>query len=239
MDADKGQLRYASVLSLLIACALFLAARLIYLYVADPLRFPINTVKIAASYHHISHKELEAILEKHLDSSFFAIPISRLHSELSSLQWVNQAQVERIWPDILKITLVEKIPIAVWNKALLTNDGEVFNEGGASTDTELPQLSGPAKQHQQVLQVYKKLSKILSTYCLHTASLSLRENHAWELVLGNGVQLHLGKNDLETKITRFCKAYPAVFADKPEQLASVDLRYPRGMAVRWKNNTGR
>lgn len=239
MDADRGQLRYASVLSLLIACALFLAARLIYLYVADPLRFPINTVKIAASYHHISHKELETILEKHLDSSFFAISIARLHQELTSLQWVKQAQVERIWPDVLKITLVEKVPVASWNSALLTDEGEVFNEGGASPDAELPRLSGPIKQHQQVLQVYKKLSKILSTYGLQAASLSLRENHAWELTLGNGVQLHLGKNDLETKITRFCKAYPAVFADKPEQLASVDLRYPRGMAVRWKNNTGR
>lgn len=239
MDADRGQLRYASVLSLLIACALFLAARLIYLYVADPLRFPINTVKIAASYHHISHKELEAILEKHIDASFFAISISRLHGELSDLQWIKQAQVERIWPDILKITLVEKEPVAIWNTALITNEGEIFNEGGVSTDTALPQLSGPTKQQQQVLQVYKKMSKILSTYGLQAASLSLRENHAWELTLGNGVQLYLGKNDLETKITRFCKAYPAVFADKPEQLASVDLRYPRGMAVRWKNNTGR
>ena len=98
----------------------------------------------------------------------------------------------------------------------------------------MPHLSGPINQQQEVLQVYQKMSKILSMYGLVVASLELRKNHAWEMGLANGVQLRLGKRDLETRITRFCKAYPAVFADRVEQLASVDLRYPRGMAVQWK-----
>ena len=71
-------------------------------------------------------------------------------------------------------------------------------------------------------------------YGLHAASLQLRDNQAWELSLTNGVQLRLGKRDLEKRLLRFCKAYPVVFADKPEQLTSVDLRYARGMAVQWK-----
>lgn len=57
------------------------------------------------------------------------------------------------------------------------------------------------------------MSKILSIYGLHASSLELRDNHAWELGLDNGVQLRLGKRDLEKRISRFCKAYPAVFAE--------------------------
>ncbi|KTD52589.1 cell division protein FtsQ [Legionella quinlivanii] len=239
MDGEKGQLRYASVLSLLIACALFLAARLIYLFVADPERFPISTVKIAASYHHISHKQLEEVLEKYLNDSFFSLPVGRLHTELSAFEWTRQVHIERVWPDTLKITLVEKIPFAKWNDAMLTEDGEMFNEGNSQTDMLLPELSGPSNQYREVLQVYKKMSKILSIYGLHASSLELRDNHAWELGLDNGVQLRLGKRDLEKRILRFCKAYPAVFAEKSAQLASVDLRYPRGMAVQWKNEAGR
>ena len=49
----------------------------------------------------------------------------------------------------------------------------------------------------------------------------------------------MAKRDLEKRLLRFCRAYPAVFADKSEQLASVDLRYARGMAVQWKQQTGR
>ncbi|KTD07384.1 cell division protein FtsQ/DivIB [Legionella jamestowniensis] len=233
MDADTGKLRYASFLTLLIIVALFLAARLVYLYLADPKRFPISTVKIAASYHHITHKDLESVLTKYLNSSFFSLPVGKLYADLSAFDWSNKIQVERIWPDTLKIILVEKVPVATWNNAMITEKGELFNQGGR-LDTSLPHLSGPVNQQKEVLQVYKKMSKILSVYGLHAASLEWRDNRAWELTLANGVQLRLGKRDLETKIIRFCKAYPAVFAEKSEQLVSVDLRYPRGMAVQWK-----
>lgn len=234
MDADTGQMRYAGALTSLIMCALFLAAHLIYLYLAEPRRFPINTVKIAATYHHISHKQLEDILDNYVNSSFFSLPIARLHAELAALEWVHRVQIERIWPDILKITLAEKIPVAIWNNAMLTEEGEVFNQDGKLVEEMLPHLKGPSNQAQQVLQVYKKMSKILTIYGLHAALLEWRDNQAWELTLTNGVQLYLGKRFLDMRINRFCKAYPAVFADKSEQLASVDLRYPRGMAVQWK-----
>ncbi|CDZ75845.1 Cell division protein FtsQ [Legionella massiliensis] len=234
MDADSGRLRYASFLTVLIVAAFFLAARLIYLFVADPQRFPISTVKVVASYQHITHQDLETVLTDYLSSSFFTLSVRRLYADLANLDWTKNVQIERIWPDTLKITLIEKIPVATWNKALVTQGGEIFNEGGELSSSPLPHLSGPANQQKEVLQVYEKMSKILSIYGLHASALEWRDNHAWELTLANGVQLRLGKRDLDMRMTRFCKAYPAVFAERSEQLASVDLRYPRGMAVQWK-----
>jgi cell division protein FtsQ len=234
MDSESGELRYAGILSLLIACALFLAARVSYIYVADYQRFPINTIRITASYEHVTHKQLEKILDKYAEASFFSLPVSRLNAELATLAWVKKVQVERIWPDILKITIVEKIPIALWNNAWITEEGEVFGKFNAESSNYLSLLKGPNNQQLEVLQVYKKMSKILSIYGLQIASLELRDNHAWELILSNGVLLHLGKRDLEMRITRFCKAYPVIVGNRPEQLASVDLRYPRGLAVNWK-----
>ena len=83
------------------------------------------------------------------------------------------------------------------------------------------------------------MSKLLTSYGLTAASLKLRESQAWELSLTNGIMLRLGKRDLELRLQRFCRAYPVVFADKPDQLSSVDLRYARGMAVQWKQQSGR
>jgi len=234
MSTDTGQLRYTSLLTFLIVCALLLTARLGYLFLADASRFPINTVKIAANYQHITRKQLEQVLANHLNASFFSLSVHRLHNDLLSLEWTDRVYIERIWPDTLKITLKEKSPVAVWNDALMTADGELFNAGKEQTDSTLPRLSGPDQQQTDVLQIYRKLSKLLSMYGLHAASLQLRDNHAWELSLTNGIQLRLGKRDLEKRLQRFCRAYPVVFADKPEQLSSVDLRYARGMAVLWK-----
>ncbi len=54
------------------------------------------------------------------------------------------------------------------------------------------------------------------------------------LLINKDTKIYLGKKEIAARLTRFCKAYPAVFAEKADQLASVDLRYSRGMAVQWK-----
>jgi cell division protein FtsQ len=103
----------------------------------------------------------------------------------------------------------------------------------------MPRLKGPLSQQTEVLQVYEKLSKILTMYGLNATGLHLRDNQSWVLLMDNEVKIYLGKKELEARLLRFCKAYPAVFAQKADQLASVDLRYPRGMAVQWKQQTER
>ncbi|RUR13597.1 cell division protein FtsQ/DivIB [Legionella sp. km772] len=236
---DASGLRYACILSLLILSALVLAGRLLYLFIADAERFPITTIKVAASYDHITHKDLETILAKYVGASFFALPVGRLQDEFNNLNWIDTAYVERVWPDTLKIKLVEKKPVAIWGNSLMTQDGRLFNEGSIPSDLNVPHLDGPIEQQNEVLQVYEKLSKILSSYSLNASGLQLRENQTWVLSLVNGTKIYLGKKELEARLLRFCKAYPAVFAEKADQLASVDLRYPRGMAVQWKQQTGR
>ena len=234
MAVETGRLRDTGLLTLLFAVALILAARVVYLFLADPQRFPIQTVKIVANYQHITRKQLELVLSNYLDASFFSLPVRQLQAELLTLDWSDRVYIERTWPATLKITVVEKSPVAIWNDGLMTGEGELFNVGKEQTENTLPRLSGPDYQQMDVLQIYQKLSKLLATYGLHAASLQLRDNQAWELSLTNGVQLRLGKRDLDKRLLRFCRAYPVVFAEKQEQLKSVDLRYARGMAVQWK-----
>lgn len=167
------------------------------------------------------------------------MPVTRLQNELTELNWIDTASVERVWPDTLKIKLVEKTPVAIWGNSLMTADGRLFNEGEIPEGLAIPRLSGPISQQTEVLQVYEKLSKILSMYGLNATGLHLRENQSWMINLEHDVKIYLGKKELEERLLRFCKAYPAVFAQKAEQLASVDLRYPRGMAVRWKQQVER
>lgn len=238
----KRDWRYLSALFLLSLSALALTARVVYLYLADGQRFPINTVKITAPYQHVSRQELETILSSAMvNNSFFTLPVSQLRSNLKALPWTKDIQVERIWPDILKLNLVENNPVAEWNDGLLMENGAVFypKKQDGESQFDLPKLQGPRNQQEEVLQVYQKMSKILMNYGFYAASFEKRDNQAWELKLTNGIQLRLGKKEIEAKLIRFCKAYPAVFSDKSEHLVSVDLRYPRGMAVQWTNETGR
>ncbi|NCT56668.1 MAG: FtsQ-type POTRA domain-containing protein [Legionella sp.] len=237
---SAGQLPFSTRLACLIVCACLLAGRLVYVGVADAARFPVQTVQIEATYEHITRETLEAILSPHLKQSFLLLSTQQLKKELLALDWCKSVNVRRSWPGILKVTLNEHQPMAVWNHTYITSDGILFNQGkvmeGEYSGTY---LYGPKEQQHEVLQTYEKLSKLLLKYGLNIASLALRNNQAWELELTNGVTLRLGKQDLERRLQRFCRAYPAVFGDKPELLSSVDLRYARGMAVQWKQQTGK
>lgn len=239
MVEPARRLRDQFFLSMSVVCAVLLVARLAYIYLADPENYPINTFKIVANYQHITREQLETIFEKYTHDGFFSISVSRLKTDLSTLAWVDAIQVERIWPDTLKVKVEEKKPIAIWNHVLMTNDGQLFDLSPIEWQKEaaegnLPELSGPKDQQMDVLQMFQKLSKLSVSYSLRANSLALRDNQSWELGLANGVLLRLGKRDMELRLLRFCQAYPAVFADKIEQLLAVDLRYIHGMAAQWK-----
>jgi cell division protein FtsQ len=225
---------------LLVLFALGLASRLAYVALSNPAHFPIHTVKIDATYTHISRESLETILAPYMRESFFSLSTRALASALLALDWSEAVHVTRVWPDVLQVVLVEKKPVAVWNNAFVASDGTLFEQGNVAEGMfDGPYLYGPPTEQQEVLQTYAKLSKLLTMYGLGATSLHLRENHAWELVLTNGVKLRLGQKDLVQRLKRFCRAYPAVFGDKPELLSCVDLRYARGMAVQWKQPTGK
>lgn len=241
MAQSDRSMRDQFFLSMLVVCALLLVARLTYIYIANPVYYPINTFKIVATYQHITRQQLEQILEKYAQDGFFSISIHDLTKDLAALDWVNQVKIRRIWPDTLKIFVEEKKPIAIWNHVLMTQDGVLFDLNASEWQKEarenrLPNLTGPKDQQLEVLQMFQKLSKLSETYGLQTQSLALLDNQAWELGLSNGVKLRLGKKEIEKRLKRFCLAYPIVFGDKLERLSVVDLRYIHGMAAEWKDS---
>ncbi len=235
MNATLGQWRYFSVLIVLFISAVLLAARFVYWYMDDPQRFPINTIKITASYDHISQAEIARILNDVVASnSFFTLPMKKLYAKFAVLSWLDHVQIMRIWPDTLKVIISEEIPVALWNNAILTQNGKLLKANIANNNLILPTLIGPQYQQQKVLQIYKKMSKILKMHNLFIDTLKQYTNQSWEITLNNGIRLYLGNRDLKIRLIRFCKAYAAVISSKSKQLVSVNLCYPRGMAVQWE-----
>jgi len=65
----------------------------------------------------------------------------------------------------------------------------------------------------------------------------LTQRHAWQLRLGNGLHVMLGRDaDLaEARLRRFVETYPSVEKRKHDY---VDLRYPNGFALRVPDGNG-
>lgn len=221
-----------TIISLLL-CAFFLMGRLLYVYLGDPIRFPVHTIKVIANYKHITHGDLEAILSKYHEKSFFTFPLTELETELLTIPWTAQVNLERRWPDTIILTLREKQIIATWNGALLTNVGDSIQDKNALLESnQLPHLFGPQQNLQEVLATYKQINALLSKNNLKITTLVQRDNHAWEATLMNGIHLKLGKQAPLERAARFSKAYPLLI-ERGVPIASVDLRYAKGLAVKW------
>ena len=231
---EASRLKRTLIVLSLVTLSCFLFARLIYLYLSDTNRFPINTIKVVANYQHITRAQIELILSEYHTQSFYTLPVHQLYHQLTALSWVAQVDIERLFPDVIKITLKEKQPVAIWNDSILTDQGDSVT--GSTIRTEyptLPRLIGSPQDAKLMLNMYQKMSAFLAVNQLQIKRLERRENHAWIVTLTNGTQLKLGKQDTLERLQRFNRAY-LVLSEKPGQLVYVDLRYPKGMAVKWQ-----
>ena len=65
-------------------------------------------------------------------------------------------------------------------------------------------------------------------------SLSVDSRGAFDLELINGLQIKLGRDDIDHKIDRLAKIYLQQILPRRERIDRLDLRYSNGFAVAWK-----
>ena len=224
---------YIYRLGALIVIALTLVIHSIWLFLGDTEQFPINTIRIKAHYQCLNHKQLQTILEPHLHYSFVTLSLKKLQHDLQQHPCIKLASIKRSWPDKLIITLQEKKPLLRWNDALITEEGDLFTPYKTRDIPGLVQFNSVNAPQANTIKKYNNLSKILSDYGLSASIVNLSKNGDWEIVLNNSVVIYLGRQHIIKRITRFAKAYAALEAEQDTPPLSIDLRYSRGMAVKW------
>jgi len=238
METDIQYRSNSSRQIMLCIFALILLTRLALMLWSNANLFPINSLKIKSSYKFISRDQLQQILYPFMNQSFLSLSSQELAQAIRQNSWVDQVEVKKVWPDRVDIMVSERFPVAHWQDMLLTKQGVLFQPQQAQQIQTLPYFYGPKNQQLDVLHIYQKLSKLLKGQDLYIAAIRLRENQSWDLTLTNGVKIELGKNDIETRLNRFSNFYQKLFAAKFDQVSTVDLRYSKGMAVKWRKLDG-
>jgi len=104
----------------------------------------------------------------------------------------------------------------------------------AKTQEALPSFIGPAGTQAEVARRYARFSTIVAPLGTKVERVVLSARHAWQLRLGNGLHLALGRDPeaAELRLKSFVAAYPATLSAGARRYEYVDLRYPNGFAVR-------
>ena len=196
---------------------------------------PIAKISVEGDLSYVSQQAVQEHMEPFVSASFFSVDLPGLRHELEQMPWIASAQVRRIWPDQLLVRLEEHLPIARWgDEALLNNQGKAFAPKQQANYQHLPQLYGPKRAQQKVMQQYQMLSQMLRPLGFSVARLELRERGSWFLSTGQGIELLLGRDHLVEKMRRFTAIYDKALKEQQTNIARIDLRYANGLAVAWR-----
>lgn len=196
--------------------------------------FPIRTVRVFGA-NRVDHQEIQDLLLPVVNKSYFDINVEYIRDRLLQIPWVGDLNVRRVWPDQIEITVIERNAVARWNNAsLLSEAGDLFSPKRETYPLNVPKLIGPSGQQIIMLQYFKDINRLLLPLHAKISSLELTPYFTWKLTLNNGMMLQMGHKDILTRLDHFVKVYPKIVGPRVADVRYVDLRYPNGVAVRWK-----
>lgn len=195
---------------------------------------PIREIEIKAPFERVMADRIEAAAASELPAGFLSADLAAMQRKLAAIPWVDRVQIERRWPDTLRMTLTEQVAAARWGASgLLNTRGELFLAEARHVPAELPRLAGPEGMEAEVARRYREVHRRLLRQGMGVAALCVDERGAWRLALTNGVEIQLGRNDIEARIDRLVAVVTVLIASRPSEISYVDMRYSNGFAVGW------
>ena len=197
---------------------------------------PIQRVIVSGRLQRVSALDVERVVRTHLNGAgLVSVNLEQIGAGLRTLPWVDSAAVQRSWPRGLKIEIIEQVAVARWDDTgLLNARGQLFLTDAHFLPPELPQLAGPAGSQSEVTARYLATQGRLTELGLRLVALQLDERGAWNMTLDNGVQVRLGRQQIDARFERFVLVAAQLVNQRAADIAYVDLRYGNGFAVGWK-----
>ncbi len=163
------------------------------------------------------------------------VNLAAVRERVEALPWVRQAEVRRLWPHALAITVRLERPVVRWGAASLMDDAaRIFTPASVDGYKDLPAISGPPADAAELLRDWMQASALLAPSGLRVSALNENARGEVRIVLADGVRIELGRDMPRAKLARFVTVAAPALGTALARAATVDMRYPNGFAVGWK-----
>ncbi|WP_225780980.1 cell division protein FtsQ/DivIB [Xenophilus sp. Marseille-Q4582] len=231
---------------LLALCGLMLLAAAGWWVLRQPF-FPLAAIKVDGDVAHNNAATLRANVAPQLAGNFFTVDLQNARKAFESVPWVRKAVVRREFPNRLRATLTEHVPVAFWGtedqSAMVNTFGEVFEANTAEASDELPRLIGPDDQSGHVLGMFRELQPLFAASELGLDQLVLSQRGSWQATLDSGAVIELGRgnsDEVAARARRFLTSVRQVAAQYNrgvDAVESADLRHNDAYALRLRGVT--
>lgn len=195
---------------------------------------PIRAIQLGGSFENLDQAEVEQALQQYLGQGFFSLDIHQLQQLLHQKSWTESVSVRRIWPDKLRVTIIEKQPVARWDEGHLLSDTASVYPADTTLFAHLPIVHAASHRPQWALHRFYALQARFDSVDERLLALRVDSRGALDVELINGLKIKLGQQDIDRKIDRLVSIYLEQILPRREQIRRLDLRYSNGFAVAWK-----
>lgn len=193
---------------------------------------------------HISKPIVKQQVLETVQGNFFSVKLEDVKHGFESMPWVRHANVRRVWPNGLIVSIEEQKPLGTWggvdSHTLMNIHGEIF--AGRVTEVgdgvQLIDFNGPDDAGKEVMRLYERANAWFKPWNAEVKSLTLSERYAWHVKLSNGMKIEFGRDEessdktlTEDRVARLFKYWPQVQEKWANRIDAIDLRYANGFAV--------
>ena len=193
---------------------------------------------------HINRPVVKQQVLETVQGNFFSVRLEDVKRGFESMPWVRHANVRRVWPNGLIVSIEEQKPFGTWGGAdshtLMNTHGELF--AGRVSDVgdgvELIDFYGPEDASKEVMRLYERANAWFKPWNAEVKSLTLSERYAWHVKLSNSMKVEFGRDEensdktlTEDRVARLFKYWPQVQEKWANRVDAIDLRYANGFAV--------
>jgi cell division protein FtsQ len=193
---------------------------------------------------HINKPVVKQQVLETVQGNFFSVRLEDVKRGFESMPWVRHANVRRVWPNGLIVSIEEQKPFGTWGGAeshkLMNTHGEIFagRVSEVSDEIHLLEFHGPEDASKEVMRLYEKANAWFKPWNAEVKSLTLSERYAWHVKLSNGMKIEFGRDEensdktlTEDRVARLFKYWPQVQEKWANRVDAIDLRYANGFAV--------
>lgn len=181
---------------------------------------------------HTPQETLLKIANLKIGMPILGVDLRELHAKIMKIGWVEDAVVERRLPGIIRISLRERIPIAMLQNndkhKLIDRSGAIIEGADPSQFTHLTVVAGKnaAPHAADILSILRTEPELFSEIW----AVSYKSERRWDVHLKNGMAVRLPEIDPVSAWSRL-----AIIDRKRDitsrDLAVIDLRVPHQLVV--------
>ena len=204
----------------------------------------------------VNRSEILSVFGEDIGRNIFFVPLAERRKQLEQIPWIQQATVMRLLPDQIRVSVVERQPVAFVRHGqqidLVDSNGVLLNMPSGLMSQHhysFPVLTGidagdPLPSRRTRVELYQRLMSELDSSGQHfsdqISEIDLTDPEDARVLMpeqGTDVLAHFGQDHFLERYQRY-KAHIAEWRQQYPKLAAVDLRYEQQVVLEMSQGQG-